>query len=1087
MPSLTLRNSTATAISRRPLQSTTLTSTTQTSAGEQCRRDAHVAVDALRGMQNERTQPQQLQQQISKKSAQQQQPKQQPQQQCKRRKVHCNNNDNNHRITSLIRHCIPHIPRCNYKFLLNLLLCLTFLLHVAEHGLPTASAAINPRVPHRKTPTEPGVCRSIDVRNDCSAFEQLNNCTVIRGFLLVVLVPSQQDEPPCDYDKYTFPLLREITDFLIIHNVRGLRTVRQLFPNLAVIRGRRLFLNYALGITLMYDLEVLEFPALIAIQRGHIFVNTSPKLCNVDKIDFDRITLTPGENSVSLMSEDDCPNKTVCSNCLTDHCWSNDVCQRFENDNLVDPHRGIYHCHNQCLGGCYNNSNTGCYVCQNIEDHGACVKECPQGKYLLEVYQQCYTEEECKNQNMTVKDNKCVMECPENTIFDINGREVLSCIPCGLERSNYIYTIFNLGDAYRLRGCKVLNSSLIISLYTTVNEDDLARSLGNLRYIGGFLKIMGCQGLTSLKFLSGLQKIANNPELLDAGVYGLVIYNNDNLKDLWQPQENFEIVHGSMFVHTNKKLCNRKLREFQRKAKHDKSKDTIQVNDQEVLCEPAKLTLNIEVLTHHSIKLSWPKDQTSSEVEIMYRPIGANEEFVEHSELDTHICNRAKWSRILTFPKELSSNETYYTHILVDLKPNTRYALLVKTFGLADIYDARSEVKYMSTRVDLPLPPIVNITRKTDVSIFLKIQSPSEEEITRFMVEVYEHPDSDNLLLHRDYCLEPSYVYHEGETLQSDEDQDTCCTRKEEEADDWRFSQNMRTLFECNLDNKKNCPPDTNIAETVPGTSMPFLAIRRLTVDASVKGSAFLGRLERFRLYSLQVQACNEAGCGAYTFLWTRTNFSIGGDRLHTLKGCRVSGYNEFHINFPEPQHPNGLITSYVVHFRLKVPNAEKFETHIECMSQRQHVFNEQQMIAQLRKPFNEVAVRVYSLAGGFFTEWVPITICTFKESSVKISHITHKVPHKKGYAGMIVAICFIITFATILAWSCCKYDWREWRNFRLVRLVLGPVRDWQPLRADNAEEQIVEFRNIREADEEGEEGEHGERGEAEQLDVAAT
>ncbi|CAD7000760.1 unnamed protein product, partial [Ceratitis capitata] len=466
MPSLTLRNSTATAISRRPLQSTTLTSTTQTSAGEQGRQDAHVAADALRGMQNERTQPQQPQQQISKKSAQQQQPKQQPQQQCKLRKVHCN-------TTTTI----------------------TALPWAAHSERSNKSTCTTPQ-----DTTEPGVCRSIDVRNDCSAFDQLNNCTVIR-------VPSQQDEPPCDYDKYTFPLLREITDFLIIHNVRGLRTVRQLFPNLAVIRGRRLFLNYALGITLMYDLEVLEFPALIAIQRGHIFVNTSPKLCNVDKIDFDRITLTPGENSVSLMSEDDCPNKTVCSNCLTDHCWSNDVCQRFENDNLVDPHRGIYHCHNQCLGGCYNNSNTGCYVCQNIEDHGACVKECPQGKYLLEVYQQCYTEEECKNQNMTVKDNKCVMECPENTIFDINGREVLSCIPCGLERSNYIYTIFNLGDAYRLRGCKVLNSSLIISLYTTVNEDDLARSLGNLRYIGGFLKIMGMYETTHIFHVFFLQQI----------------------------------------------------------------------------------------------------------------------------------------------------------------------------------------------------------------------------------------------------------------------------------------------------------------------------------------------------------------------------------------------------------------------------------------------------------------------------------------------------------------------------------------------------------------------------------------------------
>uniref|UniRef100_A0A0K8VNM9 receptor protein-tyrosine kinase n=1 Tax=Bactrocera latifrons TaxID=174628 RepID=A0A0K8VNM9_BACLA len=295
------------------------------------------------------------------------------QQQCATKNL-CHNNSS----YSLSSICAPHMACGNHKFLLILFISTVGLLLTVSR-LPTVNAATNPRVAPRPVRTEPGECRSIDIRNDCESFEQLHNCTIIRGFLLIVQIPAEDYETkkPCHHENYTFPLLREISDFLIFHDVRGLRSIRNLFPNLAVIRGRRLFLNYALGITNMPDLEALEFSSLIAIQRGHIYINNCPKLCNVDKIDFDRITLSVGENHVFSMAPEDCPKKTVCQNCVTEHCWSNDVCQRFENDNLIDAAKGIQHCHSECIGGCYNSSSDGCYTCKSREDHGNCVKECP--------------------------------------------------------------------------------------------------------------------------------------------------------------------------------------------------------------------------------------------------------------------------------------------------------------------------------------------------------------------------------------------------------------------------------------------------------------------------------------------------------------------------------------------------------------------------------------------------------------------------------------------------------------------------------------------------------------------------------------
>lgn len=100
-------------------------------------------------------------------------------------------------------------------------------------------------------------CTSLDIRNECKSFLKLENCTVITGYLIIVLLPLQNSSEFCRLEHYRFPLLREITDFLIFHEVRNVSSVRNLFPNLTVIRGQQLFLNYAFGITYMADLQTV--------------------------------------------------------------------------------------------------------------------------------------------------------------------------------------------------------------------------------------------------------------------------------------------------------------------------------------------------------------------------------------------------------------------------------------------------------------------------------------------------------------------------------------------------------------------------------------------------------------------------------------------------------------------------------------------------------------------------------------------------------------------------------------------------------------------------------------------------------------
>lgn len=91
--------------------------------------------------------------------------------------------------------------------------------------------------------TESKICGNLDIRNDLSQLEKLRNCTVIVGWLRILLLESFKDE---QFKPYSFPELTEIKEYLLVYRVFGLSTLATLFPNLSVIRGDVLFENFAL-------------------------------------------------------------------------------------------------------------------------------------------------------------------------------------------------------------------------------------------------------------------------------------------------------------------------------------------------------------------------------------------------------------------------------------------------------------------------------------------------------------------------------------------------------------------------------------------------------------------------------------------------------------------------------------------------------------------------------------------------------------------------------------------------------------------------------------------------------------------------
>lgn len=189
----------------------------------------------------------------------------------------------------------------------------------------------------------PTVCGPhIDIRNDIREFKKLENCTVVEGYLQILLIGDKNHNSNQEYRMLSFPKLTMVTDYLLLFRVAGLESLSTLFPNLSVIRGRNLFYNYALVIFEMTSLKDIGLYNLRNITRGAIRIEKNRDLCYVDSVDWSLIMDAEfnnfiSENKQSKECGDMCPGimedspqciRTSYNKNYSYRCWTSSHCQK---------------------------------------------------------------------------------------------------------------------------------------------------------------------------------------------------------------------------------------------------------------------------------------------------------------------------------------------------------------------------------------------------------------------------------------------------------------------------------------------------------------------------------------------------------------------------------------------------------------------------------------------------------------------------------------------------------------------------------------------------------------------------------------
>ncbi|XP_077291455.1 insulin-like peptide receptor [Arctopsyche grandis] len=557
-----------------------------------------------------------------------------------------------------------------------------------------------------------GICYSTDVRNHPKYLIKLRNCSVIVGTLQIVLIDGNYN-----MSEYVFPELREVTQYVLLYRVQSMKSLGEMFPNLALIRGQRLFHNYALVIFEMSQLQEIGLRALTTIQRGCVRIDRNPQLCFTRTINWENITGKAHGHHLSENGNHLCPEEDACRGCTDETCWSAKNCQRIPS----------LFCHKECLGGCTNKGF--CYRCKHYSDDGVCVPSCPQKKFIQPGSFECVTKEFCSKLyggHGWTFENKCISHCPigYETVTK-NGKK--TCLFCG-DNCNITCRgaeIMNLEQAQALKGCHFVEGTLNIKMFGEFSHvddvmEELEESLGGIREISGYLKVYRSSIITSLNFLKNLAVIHGNSLLYDR--YAFIVHEMNNLQTLWNwdTKKNLEIKNGTLFFHHNPKLCVKVIHKLANITnviinEHDVCSSS---NGYKEACHHKTLKIDSSNIGQTYATITWER---------LVRPIPDNDRSVDDvgyllyyfqnpdDDIETHIgidsCVRNMWRSIiitesrLPTPLEMSYNIT-------ELIPYTRYAYYVQTYnklrdrqGLTHFEDGQSEIKFFRTVMSKPPRP----------------------------------------------------------------------------------------------------------------------------------------------------------------------------------------------------------------------------------------------------------------------------------------------------------------------------------------------------------------------------------------------
>uniref|UniRef100_A0A8C4DQS4 Tyrosine-protein kinase receptor n=1 Tax=Dicentrarchus labrax TaxID=13489 RepID=A0A8C4DQS4_DICLA len=888
------------------------------------------------------------------------------------------------------------------------------------------------------------VCPSKDIRNNVTNLQTLENCTVIEGHLKILLMFRTKPE---DFRGLSFPKLIVVTDYLLLFRVYGLESLSDLFPNLTVIRGNNLFFNYALVMFEMLQLREIGLHSLMNITRGAVRIEKNPDLCYLSTLDWSKILDSVEDNYIMANKNDRecgdvCPGaaigKTTCQTTtinghFSERCWTQNHCQRM--CPVQCKHRACTKddqcCHDQCLGGCLKpNSASHCVACRGLQHEKNCVERCPENHFTYKGWR-CVSFEHSKSPDCheyVIHNGACIPECPSG--YTTVNSSALNCTPCaGLcpKVCMGLKTVDSVMAAQALRGCTVLNGSLVINLRGGNNiAAELEASLGQLEEITGYLTVRRSYALVSLSFFRKLRVIRGEEQ--EIGNYSFYALDNQNLRQLWDwSKHKLAILQGRMFFHYNSKLCMSEIRKMEevtgtkdRQVKNDIASKT---NGDQASCENHVLRFTQIRTMSDKIMVKWepfwpPDFRDLLGFMVLYKEAP----FQNVTEFDGQdACGSNSWVIADVDPPrratEGDKEQFEPGHLILPLKPWTQYAIMVKTqLSASDehqVHGAKSEIIYVRTNATKPSVPLDPISSSNSSSqIILKWKPPNDPNgnITHYLVFCQRQPEASELYKF-DYCQKgmklPSRVPTQ---VDSDEEQKwnqteeqgqatRCCAcpktdkelKKEKEDSEYRktFENYLHNeVFEIKRSRQRRSVmgianrthPFLTTAPSPPhGTGIPddedeeTFESTKTVVTVHAKESTVISNLRHFTSYQIEIHACNHAtdpgrcSMAAYVtshLLFTPNKPVYKADDIVGPISYDVSE-NTVRIAWREPLAPNGMIILYEVNYK----RLGDTELHY-CVSRNMYKVTRGCKLKVMHPGNYTVRIRATSLAGnGSWTE----------------------------------------------------------------------------------------------------------------------
>ncbi|XP_064607698.1 insulin-like peptide receptor isoform X2 [Liolophura sinensis] len=739
---------------------------------------------------------------------------------------------------------------------------------------------VGPFVRTEENPGEVGVCESLDIRNSITEFSKLKNCSVIEGKLSILLMHNVS---AAELEKLSFPKLVEITDYLLLFRVQNLKTLRNLFPNLAVIRGQNLMYTYSLVAFEMPHLEEIGLVNLTLMERGAVRLEKNPNLCFTQTVDWTRIAKSAKPDDHYIRENKNvrdclqfCPDNCKATQRSKDdktkvkRCWTVNDCQKVCDDPNCDycDANGAC-CSPHCVGGCTGRSASECIACKKVVYKNICQPRCPQGTYLFQerrclTRQQCIEKSNCQTYKLVdgLEDehpSKCVVSCPKGYT-----EQDMKCVKCEVGKCPKFCTpayIDSVASAQRFKDCTVIQGPLVIQLLGGTNiGQELEESLGQIERVTHFIKITHSYPLLSFHFFKSLKTIHGDQLVSDQ--FALYVLENQNLQELFHPdvQKKLKIDQGIVFFHFNRKLCYNKIEEFVDDVglRMADLKDWVstQNNGDQATCSMEKLILNVSGTAANNVILRWNNFVHGDQRQLLRYVVNIRES--NGKDMDIHQGRDActvVWKTEDINPS-YGKNDTNVYHLVGDLKPYTMYAVYVETYMISGASTgAMSDIVYFRTHPKAPEEPD-NLRAQADshTALTVKWDPPKNPNGNVTHYKIYWKPrDTPSMmgLDRKDFCKEPwvppeDHVEKEEEAEKvkqkniSSVDGQPCCAcpkskklQEKEEQDrqlQIQFENSIHdTVFKKRmeeLDLDKNCPSrHKRDVTTFFSTESPFRAL----------------------------------------------------------------------------------------------------------------------------------------------------------------------------------------------------------------------------------------------------------------------